>query len=75
MIKLYDYETSSFKRTFDTYEHVDCFNYMDIHDQLKLIKGPENKTKNIGNKGKSKHTSFPMVIFCGQIRIQTCRMT
>ena len=38
MIKLYDYETSSFKRTFDTYEHVDCFNYMDIHDQLKLIK-------------------------------------
>ena len=38
MIKLYDYETSEFSRSFDTYEHVDCFNYMDIHDQLKLIK-------------------------------------
>ena len=38
MIKLYNYETSKFSRTFDNYEHVDCFNYMDLHDQLKLIK-------------------------------------
>lgn len=38
MIDLYDYGSSSFGRTFDTYDHVDCFNYMDLHDQLKLFK-------------------------------------
>ena len=25
-------------RTFDTYDHVDCYNYMHIHDLLKLYK-------------------------------------
>ena len=38
MIKLYNYASASFGRTFDTYDHVDCFNYMDMHDQLKLFK-------------------------------------
>ena len=38
MIKIYDYRTSIFKRTFDYYDHVDCFNYMDLHDELKLFK-------------------------------------
>ena len=32
------YETSAFPRTFDCYDHVDCFNYMDLHDKLKLYK-------------------------------------
>ena len=36
MIKKYDYKTSSFHRTFDCYDFVDCFNYMDLHDLLKL---------------------------------------
>lgn len=38
MIEKYDYRTAKFSRTFDCYDHVDCFNYMGIHDQLKLYK-------------------------------------
>jgi len=38
MIQEYGYKSSRFLRTFDTYDYVDCFNYMDLHDQLKLYK-------------------------------------
>ena len=38
MISEYGYRTSEFSRTFDCYDYVDCFNYMNIHDQLKLYK-------------------------------------
>lgn len=38
MITNFGYCTSKFLRTFDTYDYVDCFNYMDLHDQLKLYK-------------------------------------
>jgi N-acetyl sugar amidotransferase len=38
MIKKYDYQTSAFNRTFDCYDQVDCFNFMDLHDHLKLYK-------------------------------------
>ena len=38
MIEKYNFQSSSFSRTFDTYDFVDCFNYMDIHDQLKFYK-------------------------------------
>lgn len=38
MVRMYDYMGASFARTFDTYDYVDCFNYMDIHDLLKLYK-------------------------------------
>jgi N-acetyl sugar amidotransferase len=38
MMRDYDYRTASFSRTFDCYDYVDCFNYMNIHDQLKLYK-------------------------------------
>lgn len=38
MIREYGYQTTSFTRTFDCYDHVDCFNYMDLHDLLKLYK-------------------------------------
>lgn len=38
MIRDYGYKTSEFKRTFDCYDYVDCFNYMNIHDLLKLYK-------------------------------------
>jgi len=38
MIKEYDYKTSSFNRTFEKYDYVDCFNYLDVHDLLKLYK-------------------------------------
>jgi N-acetyl sugar amidotransferase len=38
MISEYGYRTSKFSRTFDAYDYVDCFNYMNLHDQLKLSK-------------------------------------
>lgn len=38
MIREKAYETSAFQRTFDRYDYVDCFNYMDVHDMLKLYK-------------------------------------
>ncbi len=38
MMRTHGYKTSTFGRTFDCYDHVDCFNYMDVHDLLKLYK-------------------------------------
>jgi N-acetyl sugar amidotransferase len=38
MIKLYDYKTGDLNRTFDTYDYNHCYNYMDIHDYIKLCK-------------------------------------
>ena len=38
MIADHGYKGARFERTFDTYDHVDCFNYMDLHDHLKYIK-------------------------------------
>ena len=38
MIRKYGYNTAHFSRTFDCYDYVDCFNYMNLHDQLKLYK-------------------------------------
>lgn len=38
MRKSHAYWGAGFSRTFDTYDHADCFNYMGLHDQLKLIK-------------------------------------
>jgi N-acetyl sugar amidotransferase len=38
MIRDYGYRTARFSRTFDCYDHVDCFNYTNLHDQLKLYK-------------------------------------
>ena len=38
MMREYDYRTAAFNRTFDCYDHVDCFNYMNLHDQLKFFK-------------------------------------
>ncbi len=38
MIKLYNYKTAKQKRTFDTYNDIDCFHYSDIHDYIKFLK-------------------------------------
>jgi N-acetyl sugar amidotransferase len=38
MILQYGYETAPQTRTFDTYNDVDCWNYSDVHDYIKLIK-------------------------------------
>ena len=38
MIREFGYQSAKFSRTFDTYDHVDCFNFMNIHDNLKFYK-------------------------------------
>ena len=38
MIEKYGFLCSEFSRTYETYDHVDCYNYLDIHDLLKLYK-------------------------------------
>jgi N-acetyl sugar amidotransferase len=38
MIERHQYRTARFARTFDCYDHVDCFNFMDLHDHIKLLK-------------------------------------
>ena len=38
MVKKFGFKTAKSNRTFDTYDHVDCFNYLNLHDKLKLFK-------------------------------------
>jgi N-acetyl sugar amidotransferase len=38
MIRQYGFEPARQTRTFDTYNDVDCFNYSDVHDYIKLLK-------------------------------------
>lgn len=38
MARLFNYQGARFARTFDTYDHVDCYNYMDLHDHIKYLK-------------------------------------
>jgi N-acetyl sugar amidotransferase len=38
MVRQYGYKGARFSRTFDTYDHVDCYNFMDLHDHLKYLK-------------------------------------
>ena len=38
MVERYQYKGARFARTFDTYDHVDCYNFMDLHDHLKMLK-------------------------------------
>lgn len=38
MVATHGYQSARFSRTFDTYDFVDCFAYMGVHDALKLYK-------------------------------------
>lgn len=38
MVQQYRYHGARFERTFDTYEHVDCYNFMGLHDHIKAQK-------------------------------------
>ncbi len=38
MVNKFDYLSTNFARTFDTFDYSDCFNYMNLHDYLKLCK-------------------------------------
>ena len=43
MVQQYGYQGAYFERTFDTYDHIDCYNFMGIHDHIKLIKNGYSK--------------------------------
>jgi N-acetyl sugar amidotransferase len=38
MMLSHGFQTSDFPRTFDAYDHVDCYNFMGLHDQIKQYK-------------------------------------
>lgn len=38
MVASHGYRSAPFARTFDCYDHVDCYNFMGVHDQLKRYK-------------------------------------
>lgn len=38
MVETYDYLGAHLSRTFDTYDHTDCYVYMGVHDLLKYYK-------------------------------------
>ena len=66
MIKKYGYRTTKLSRTFDTYDHVDCFNYINIHDTLKLYKHGYSKvtdhaTREIRHKRISREEGINLV--------------
>ena len=66
MIKKYRYNTKKFSRTFDTYDHVDCVNYMNLHDFLKLVKHGYSKvtdhvTREIRHKRLNKYSGLNLI--------------
>ena len=52
MIKLYKYRTAELNRTFDTYDYNHCYNYMDIHDYIKLCKHGYSKVTDHATRNK-----------------------
>ncbi len=66
MIKLFDYKTSMFNRTIDCYDHVDCFNYMFLHDLLKFHKHGYSKitdhvSREIRHKRLDRQTGLKLI--------------
>lgn len=58
MVKLYDYKTANLSRTFDIYDYNDCYNYLDIHDLLKLNKhGYSKVTDHVSREIRHKRIS------------------
>jgi N-acetyl sugar amidotransferase len=50
MIKEFGYESDYQRRTFDTYNDVDCFNYSDVHDYIKYCKHGYGKVTDHGSR-------------------------
>ena len=68
MVKLFGYESTAFSRTFDTFDHGDCYNYMNLHDHIKLIKTGYSKvtdhaTREIRHGRLSRETASKLVSF------------
>ena len=49
-IREFGYRTASFARTFENYDHVDCYNYLDIHDLLKFYKHGYSKVTDVATR-------------------------
>jgi len=68
MIKLYGYESTKFQRTFDTFDHGDCYNFMNLHDHIKHLKTGYSKvtdhaTREIRHGRISKKEAINLVNF------------
>lgn len=66
MMATYGYRTASFVRTFDCYDHGDCYNYMGLHDLLKLYKHGYSKvtdhaSREIRHQRLSRSTALQIV--------------
>lgn len=75
MIREYDYRTTSFARTFDCYDYVDCFNYMNIHDLMKFYKHGFSKvtdhaSREIRHGRLTKEQGFALVKLYEQAPVQ-----
>ena len=38
MVQSHGYQGAAFERSFDTFDHVDCWNFLDLHDVIKRLK-------------------------------------
>jgi N-acetyl sugar amidotransferase len=38
MVLTHGYQGAAFGRSFDTFDHVDCWNFLDLHDEIKRLK-------------------------------------
>ena len=66
MISKFGYETAKFNRTFDTYDFVDCYNYMNLHDIIKyyktgISKVTDHATREIRHKRLSRDDAIGLV--------------
>ena len=43
MVKIADYHSANMSRTFDIYDHVDDYHYMNLHDHIKFLKNGYSK--------------------------------
>lgn len=66
MIKLYNYKTTAFNRTFEKYDHTNCNLYMNVHDYIKLCKHGYSKvtdhaTREIRHKRLDRNSAIKLV--------------
>jgi N-acetyl sugar amidotransferase len=66
MMGLYGYRTTAFPRTFDCYDNGDCYNYMGLHDLLKLYKHGYSKvtdhaSREIRHQRINRHAALELV--------------
>jgi len=71
MIDKYNYQSANFTRTFDCYDFVDCYNYMHLHDLIKIYKHGYGKVtdhacREIRHGRLTKEQAIQLVLFYQQ---------